>query len=547
MAPDELVRLGRAALEEGRWEEAGVAFEAALAVSISPEALDGLAEVRYWQGDYDAAIRLRERAFAGFRARGEICYPARLAAYHLAFDYAAVHGNLAAAQGWLERGKRLAALSDDCPERGWVELACALGAHDLDEKDGHIAAALQIARQSKDTDLEFDALAYAGVALVERGHVVEGMRHLDEAAAAAHSGEVTSCTAAGEIYCKVLIACEMTLDVRRAEQWTEAANTLARWSNAQWASAICRTHLGGILTAAGRWEDAETELSESLRSYDVTYRALRSAAVVRLADLRVRQGQLEEAEQLLTGQEHDPYAVRPLARLHIARGDTELAAALLRRHLATNEEGVFAAPVLALLAEVEVAAGHMAEAQSLGLRLRATADAVRVPCFRALAEFVLGLGANGQNGVPHLEAALTDFRVAGLPFEEACARLELARRLQGTQPEVAIAEGKAALAIFERLGALRQVDTAAELLRRFGVKGRTGPKDVGLLTRREQEVLRLVGLGLTNPEIGARLFISRKTASHHVSNVLAKLGLRNRAEAAAFAHAVSPDFPVRGV
>jgi DNA-binding NarL/FixJ family response regulator len=93
----------------------------------------------------------------------------------------------------------------------------------------------------------------------------------------------------------------------------------------------------------------------------------------------------------------------------------------------------------------------------------------------------------------------------------------------------------AGLAAFERLGAAGDADAADALLRSLGVTGRTGPKRAGQLTRREQEVLRLVGLGLSNPEIAQRLFISRKTAAHHVSNVLAKLGVRNRAGAIAYA------------
>ena len=56
------------------------------------------------------------------------------------------------------------------------------------------------------------------------------------------------------------------------------------------------------------------------------------------------------------------------------------------------------------------------------------------------------------------------------------------------------------------------------------------------LTPREQEVLRLVALGRTNPQIGDELFIGRKTASAHVSNILPKLGVRIRGEAAAVAH-----------
>jgi DNA-binding NarL/FixJ family response regulator len=110
----------------------------------------------------------------------------------------------------------------------------------------------------------------------------------------------------------------------------------------------------------------------------------------------------------------------------------------------------------------------------------------------------------------------------------------MARSLAERSPEVAIAEAKAALKAFERLEAARLADAAGALLRSLGAPIRTGPKGVGALTRREAEVLELVGAGLSNPEIGDRLYITRKTVEHHVGNILSKLGLRNRAEAAAF-------------
>jgi DNA-binding NarL/FixJ family response regulator len=134
-----------------------------------------------------------------------------------------------------------------------------------------------------------------------------------------------------------------------------------------------------------------------------------------------------------------------------------------------------------------------------------------------------------------LETALAAFNALGLPLEEARARLDLADLLAHTQPAMAMIEARAALQRFQTLVATRDADAATSLLRRLGVRGHTGPRGTGTLTGREQEVLELLGFGLSNSDIAARLFISRRTAEHHVSNILAKLGLGSRAEAIAFA------------
>lgn len=89
----------------------------------------------------------------------------------------------------------------------------------------------------------------------------------------------------------------------------------------------------------------------------------------------------------------------------------------------------------------------------------------------------------------------------------------------------------------ERLGAVPLLERIDGLIRRGRLA--TAPSDgerPSPLTAREQDVLRLLARGRSNRQIGEELFITGKTASVHVSNILAKLGASSRTEAVAIAY-----------
>jgi DNA-binding CsgD family transcriptional regulator len=114
--------------------------------------------------------------------------------------------------------------------------------------------------------------------------------------------------------------------------------------------------------------------------------------------------------------------------------------------------------------------------------------------------------------------------------------MALARARAAEGSPLALSCARAARDAFERLGARRDADEAAALLRELGASGRTAPRgERDDLTAREREVLSLVAAGLSNAQIADRLVIAPKTAEHHVGRVLGKLGVRSRAEAAAHA------------
>ena len=129
-------------------------------------------------------------------------------------------------------------------------------------------------------------------------------------------------------------------------------------------------------------------------------------------------------------------------------------------------------------------------------------------------------------------ASVAAFEGYGHVFETARSRVRLAAALRAHgQTQAATAEALAAQAVAVELGA------APLLAEATGLTGRRGVSEAAaaVLTPREAEVLALVSAGRSNGEIGQQLFISTKTASVHVSNILAKLGARTRTEAVAVA------------
>jgi DNA-binding CsgD family transcriptional regulator len=522
-------------------------FEQAAGFGETAEVLDGLGEALQFGGEHARAIELKERAFAEYERRGLRAQAAELGRW-LAFLHVSVHGNVAAANGWMARAESMLKGVEESAAHGWLMLDRAPWTSDASEREQFATAAIVIARRYGDRDLEFDAMALLGEAYVAAGRVTEGMALLDQAMVAVASGEVVGVGPAGEIYCRLLSACERATDVRRAEQWLAAATRFEAWGD--FVPPTCRTHYGGILIALGRWEEAERELIAAIRTFESGYWASQLFALLRLADLRVRQGRFEEAERLLEGFDWHASAKRSLARIALARGDLALAGDLGRLCLeSTPPSDPDCAAVLALLVEVQVACGDLAAADETLDRLAILAADRKDDRTRAVANLAGGTvrAARGdEQARADFQAALELFSGLGLALEAAQARVGLARALGSHAPAAAVVEARYALEIFERLGAIRDADAAAGLLREFGASARTFPKGYGTLTRRETEVLSLLAEGCSNAEIAQRLYISRRTAEHHVASILAKLGLRNRAEATAYALREQPRKSVAG-
>ncbi|HEY7134245.1 MAG TPA: LuxR C-terminal-related transcriptional regulator [Acidimicrobiia bacterium] len=545
-----LVRAAQEALQGGDLEQALGALAAALEAGGCPDADELLGGLCYADDDFDGARTNWETAFRRHRDAGNLRAAARVAA-NLADLHGSALANRAVGNGWLARGLRCLEGQDRCVERGYLELAyVACDRPDVAEIERSAAVALELAIEFGDADLEARALGESGFALVSQGRSREGFARLDEAMAAITAGEVADLGVAGKTFCAMLSACDRAGDMRRAEEWTRvvADTVMDRYDGRpRVLHTHCRAAYGSVLCSVGRWSDAEAAMVEAIGPEASTFAFHRAETTIRLAELRLLQGRVDEAAVLLQPYEDRVAACAPLARLHAIRGENDVAAAVIRRGLRELvDDRLRRALLLSLLVEVELARGDLDGAARATAGLAETATGTDVPVVHADAALAEGRLAAARHdhavAIEHYDDALRALRDDERPLLTGTILLERAEVSAGAgDTAAAVSEARAALAVFDRLGAARLADRGAALLRELGTATRYRPRPVGAalegLTAREREVLELVREGLTNAEIGERLYISPKTAEHHVGRVLTKLGVRTRAEAAAVAAA----------
>ncbi len=413
------------------------------------------------------------------------------------------------------------------------------------------AEAVKLARKFDDLDLECKALADQGLALVTLGRSAEGMELIDEAMAILNSGEVHS-FAAGQVACCTLTACERIGDLARADAWLRVLDEVGMSSSDQQAPILfahCQATYGSLLCQVGRWGDAETALTLGLTAGRTGFFLHRVMARASLADLRIRQGRLREAEQLLAACGDRWEAIPSRAKLHYVRREFEHAVSSVKQALRQiGEDHVRAVPLLALLANAEIARGDLDAARRAAETAEHLARETLSPGLIGEAALAMGNALAAAGNVTGAGAALDEGLRAVAPIEQVLIKgalhLALARLLAESDAPMAITEARAALAIFERLALAiferldaPEAEVCATLLRRLGAKVSYSPRPpadpLASLSRREREVVDLIGQGLTNSQISEKLFISPKTAEHHVSNILGKLALRSRFEVAA--------------
>jgi DNA-binding CsgD family transcriptional regulator len=555
----EWLEAGDAALRRGEWQTAREAFQAALDLNESAHALEGFGRATWWLDDLDATFPARQRAFQLYREEGDDRGAARVA-LSLSIDYVDVLGEPSVGFGWLQRSASLLEGLELSPDHGWHKIYSGFFRVEV---DGDYAGGLRLAqeaqeigRQLKVFDLEMLGAAGEGYCRLRAGEVMEGLRLMDEATAAAISGEISDLTVAGATCCALMYSCSAIADYERAFHWSVRAKELCkRWGLRSFFS-ICRVHYASNFISRGDWAMAEEELVDLLDRPGTTRPATLEDATMKLAELRRKQGRFEEAEALYARAPHKPLAIIGGAHIALQRDNDPVAAAdLVDRFLRRigDEDRAERAFALELLIEArlrmgafEAAAACAPEIDSLAiltgtLTLKATSRRAEAQLWQARGDLDMARRS--------FEDAIDLYGQAGLPLEAAIARRSLSRVLQGlSRIASARREARAAFEAFRTLGARFEADLALQTLR--GLEEDAGADAVDNssgLSRREVEVLALIAQGRGNPEIADELVLSVRTVERHISSIYEKLGLSGAsARASATAYALANGLARRG-
>jgi tetratricopeptide (TPR) repeat protein len=288
---------GRHAAASHTWRDAYDAYSSADAQDLTPADLERFAEAAYWTGRLDEAINLRERSYAGFVSDGQKVSASHVA--HTLFWDHTMRGTMSIAQGWLAKAERLL---EGLPEsvaharltmsRGYNAL---LAEGNLSDALSHLDRAYELGQGFGDRDVVAMALVGKGRVLVHSGEVEKGLALLDEATAAAVSGELQPFTT-GSVYCCTIASCQDVGDYRRAAEWTEAANRWCDRLDVTGFPGACRVHRAEVMRLRGDWPRAEEQAlvaCEEVRDFDWIVTA---AGFYEIGEIRRRRGDFAAAE-----------------------------------------------------------------------------------------------------------------------------------------------------------------------------------------------------------------------------------------------------------
>jgi hypothetical protein len=471
--PSAALSAGLRAFARCQWSEAYAALAKANAeTELSALHLERLAEAAWWVGHADECIRTRERAYTLHLEAGDL---ARAAAVAVAVAEDHFH-KLARSvgHGWLQRAERHLRGAPECIAHGWMARMQAMiafeGDHDFDRAGALSEEAFDIARRLHDRDLQTVALQDRGRILVAQGRVTDGMALIDEAMAAATSGQLGP-RSTGRTYCNMMSTCTKLADYRRAGEWNEEAH---RWCTGHAESAfpgICRVNRAELLRLRGAWPEAEVEARRASAELEGCAPDVAAAAYYELGEIRLRMGDLDAADELF----HRAHAlgidpVPGLALLRLAQGRADNGRALLERALSNPlMPALDRVRLLPARAELALAAGAIETVRAAADELSSIADVYISPALAASAAFARGLSELGDqrptDAAISLRRAWRLWKESDLPYEAARARMFLGQAYGACgNREDADLELQAASMSFERLGATTDARRTAALL-----------------------------------------------------------------------------------